>query len=187
MGTGGPDTVRFTWQVAANAAALLATVGVVWFEKMCKVFGGPDKAGRRAGCSPRAVVCPTLCRDSRLGTVYGVITVWSDPSSIMYSSGFLIYSQLNFLHAHLTLNKLQKQMYLLVYLLITLSILSRAWGLAPSPPGNLLTIPVRLAPWLRTTDIEVIMQPLTVEWFVAPSVLSTGRDNEKCSWWTPHG
>ena len=60
LATGGPDTVQFTWQTEANAVALLSTVGNVVFEKICKVFGGPDQTGRGATCGPRAVVWPPL-------------------------------------------------------------------------------------------------------------------------------
>jgi len=40
--TGGPDTVRFAWQTAANAVVLLSTVGNVVLEKNVQGFGGPD-------------------------------------------------------------------------------------------------------------------------------------------------
>jgi len=39
--TGGPDTVRFTWQAADNDVTLLSTVRKMLLAKMCKVFGGP--------------------------------------------------------------------------------------------------------------------------------------------------
>ena len=49
--TAWPDTVRFTWQAAANAVALLSTVGNAVLEKCArylpgqiKLFGGPDEA-----------------------------------------------------------------------------------------------------------------------------------------------
>jgi len=35
----GPDTVRFTWQAAANPVTLLSTVETMVLERMCKIFG----------------------------------------------------------------------------------------------------------------------------------------------------
>jgi len=76
LATGGSDTVRFTWQAAANAVALLSTVGNVVLEKMCKVYGGPDQAGwfghySVAICRPHRIFC------SFIMTAESFFTVWS--------------------------------------------------------------------------------------------------------------